>query len=300
MNVNRPVTFAQTLPAQAPVQAPASQPMFGASTPKFGSNATEGGGERTGGKGFFNLLRRIFDRLTLKGHKNEDDKMKEDPIPFLTEKHNELVKRQKTIEVGLSSVIGKADLAKKDLEEAKRVEEKEKKEAVAAAQAMKELSETDADYAAQREYAELQATEWKEAKGKTAEKQELLEQLDIEAQSAKDQLAEVKTQVATMLDQIDKAAENHERNELKKQILATKEEIDSLTNGLNFTDSATSLIRGIEEESATLDVQLSGGKTREERASELRAKHNAKKHEASAALDELLAETETKPAAGEQ
>lgn len=284
-------------PTQQPAPQPVAPPVLEAPSTivtfsgnvKFGA-ASDGNAPRTGLKGFFAAIGRFFNRLVQGAHQSEDEAMRKNPLPFLTTKHNELIDRKKKIQEGYARIIGKFEVQKAKLEEFKKAELKEKKEALAAAEAMKSLAETDADYAAQKEYAEQQALEWKVAKEKVAAQQTLISQLDVEAEESRHQMREVEAQTKELLAKIEKAALSYERNALKRQVLAMSQEVKDLANGQTFSDQTLSLINHIEEESATLDVQLSGGKTKEQRAAELRAKNRARVTEASDALSELLAE----------
>ncbi len=268
-------------------QAPSKQIQFGSTQPlRFGA-----GEIKPPSRGIFALIGRLWNYVLGNAHEAQTAREQANPQAALTAAHDQIVADYQNAETALNTIVAERNLFKKQLEAAAQLEAKEKKEALAAAAALKGLAETDPDYKAQKEYAEHQVTEWKAAQADLATKQSRMADYDVRAEEAQGRKEEFKTKVDQALAAINAAKAQHADNKTKANLVRIQQQLDAAAGkGVAFSDDTASLLQNIALEGEKLDVALTGGKSLEERTAAMRAKKRAQANQTSVALAELMAQ----------
>ena len=268
-------------------QAPSKQIQFGSTQPlRFGA-----GEIKPPSRSVFALIGRLWNYFWGNAHEAQTAREQANPQAALTAAHDQIVADYQNAETALNTIVAERNLFKKQLEAAAQLEAKEKREALAAAAALKGLAETDPDYKAQKEYAEHQVTEWKAAQADLATKQSRMADYDVRAEEAQGRKEEFKTKVDQALAAINAAKAQHADNKTKANLVRIQQQLDAAAGkGVAFSDDTASLLQNIALEGEKLDVALTGGKSLEERTAAMRAKKRAQATQTSDALAELMAQ----------
>ncbi|MBY0451000.1 MAG: hypothetical protein K2X01_10295 [Cyanobacteria bacterium] len=272
--------FLNTQPPHQTIQFGSTQPL------RFGA-----GEVRPPSRGIFALLGRLWRYAMGNAHEAQTAREQANPQAALTAAHDQIVADYQNAESALNTIVAERNLFRKQLEAAAQLEAKEKKEALAAAAALKGLAETDPDYKAQKEYAEHQVTEWKAAQADLTTKQSRMADYDVRAEEAQGRKEEFKTKVDQALAAISAAKAQHADNKTKANLVRIQQQLDAAAGkSVAFSDDTASLLQSIALEGEKLDVALTGGRSLEERTAAMRAKKRAQATQTSDALNELLAQ----------
>lgn len=261
---------------------------FGSSQPRFGSDGS--GNDR----GFFGLFRRFFKWITGRGHKGIDNLVNKDPVSVIEDHRRNLNKDYLEAVDGLKNNIAQRDVEVGKLEQLIKAEEKEKREATAAALAMKQLGEGHADYNEQKEYAELQVKEWKEAEAETQKQKERVEKYNVIAETAQARIKELKQQLQDTDAKLKELKGLHYQAVADEKVQNAERALDAaLGKSIGLDGGIGELEERIRLRAAKAQISDSG-QTREQKLKEMRAKARAeelaKQNETSDALAELLGE----------